>query len=146
MVQIDRDRLAQAARENELDLIVLFGSQASERARAGSDVDLAVRCRSGRRRPRSPRLDLAAQLAPAFPPEVELDVTVLNDAGSMLLFEVACGGQPLYEREPLLFWQFRSYAARRYDDDYKYRLRREKYLQERVEQWEPEKRRSSAKN
>jgi predicted nucleotidyltransferase len=146
MVHIDRDRLAQAARENELDLIVLFGSQASARALAGSDVDLAVRYRPGGRRLRSPRLDLAARLAPAFPPEAELDVTVLNDASSMLLFEVAREGQLLYEREPLLFWQFQSYAARRYDDDYKYRLRRERYLEKRVEQWEPEKQRSSAKN
>jgi hypothetical protein len=42
-MEIDRERLAEIARQFGLDLIVLFGSHAKDRARPGSDLDVAVR-------------------------------------------------------------------------------------------------------
>jgi len=146
MVEWDQKRLKQVARKYGLDLVVAFGSQVSGRVHAASDVDVAVRFRPGRARPGSLQLEVAGQLDSVFPETLQLDVSFLNDASSLLLFEVATRGKPIYELRPLLFWQFQSYAARRYDDDYKYRLRREVYLEKRVKEWERKKKRLSAKN
>ncbi|MBI3764072.1 MAG: nucleotidyltransferase domain-containing protein [Chloroflexi bacterium] len=138
--------MKQVARKYGLDLIVLFGSQAKGRARHNSDVDLAVRFRPGLARPGTRKLEIASQFDALFPSAKEVDVSFLNDAGSILLFEVATSGRLLYERQPLLFWQFQSYAARRYDDDYKYRMRRSLYLEHRAGQWARSKKTSSARS
>lgn len=146
MVRVDEKRLRQIARRYSLDLVVLFGSQAKGRAHRASDVDVAVRFRPGQPWPRGRRLEIAARFDALFPEAHEVDVSFLNDASSILLFEVATSGRLLYEGRPLLFWQFQSYAARRYDDDYKYRLRREAYLERWLKPWAHRKRRSSARN
>ena len=145
MIQFDEKRLKQIARAQGLDLIVLFGSQATGRARPDSDIDMAARLRPGHTLTPDRKSRLAAALAAVFP-AAEVDVTILNEAGSMLLFEVATSGRPLFERRPLLYWQFQSYAARRYDDDHKYRLPRAAYLKRRTKQWAREKKISSAKS
>lgn len=144
MFPFDAARLKRVARRYALDLVVLFGSHAKGRPRAGSDVDVAVRVRPGRRWTEEDKPQIAARVAAAFPKTVEVDVSFLNDAGSMLLFEVARSGQPLFEGEPLTFWQFQSYAARRYDDDYKYRLRRDNYLKRKLSTWDRSRKPSSA--
>ncbi len=145
MISVDEKLLRRVARKYGLDLVVLFGSHASRRARAGSDVDIAVRRRPGRAHANSLKLELAGAMEQVFPERAEVDVVFLNEASSLLLFQVATTGRPLYERQPLLFWQFQSYAARRYDDDFKYRLRRDAYLQRRVKQWSHDRARSSAR-
>lgn len=146
MIQFDETCLKRVARKYGLDLVVLFGSHARGRARAGSDVDIAVRRRSRQAEPDSLALEIAAALERAFPEAAEVDVTFLNGAGSLLLFQVAATGRPLYEGHPLLFWQFQSYAARRYDDDLKYRLRRDAYLDRRVKRWSRNTARSSGRS
>ncbi len=145
MISVDEKLLKRVARKYGLDLVVLFGSHASGRARAGSDVDIAVRRQPGRMEPDSLKLEIAGALERAFPEAAEVDVAFLNEASSLLLFQVATTGHPLYERRPLLFWQFQSYAARRYDDDYKYRLRRDAYLERRVKLWSRNTARSSGR-
>jgi len=145
-VQVDQERLGALARKHGLDLVVLFGSQAKGRTHSGSDVDVAVRFRPGQRVAWHRKLDVASQLDSAFPDSGGVDVAFLNDASSLLLFEVAATGQALYERQPLLFWQFQSYAARRYDDEHKFRLRRAAYLADWVKPWGPSKRRSSGRS
>ncbi|MBI4536583.1 MAG: nucleotidyltransferase domain-containing protein [candidate division NC10 bacterium] len=138
--------MKRVARKYGLDLVVLFGSHVSGRARAGSDVDVAVRRQPGRLEADSLRLEVAAALERAFPEAAEVDVVFLNEAGSLLLFQVATTGRALYERQPMLFWQFQSYAARRYDDDYKYRLRRDAYLDRQVKRWNRNTARSSRRS
>jgi predicted nucleotidyltransferase len=135
MIAFDETLLKRVASKYGLDLIVLFGSHASGRARARSDVDIAVRRQPARIEPDSLKLEIGGTLERAFPEAAEVDVVFLNEASSLLLFQVATTGRPLYERRPLLFWQFQSYAARRYDDDFKYRLRRYAYLDRRVKRW-----------
>ena len=146
MLKVSQKRLKQLARQHGLDLVVLFGSQASGRAHTGSDVDVAVRIKPGRTLSADARLALAGDFDSVFPDAALVDVSFLNEAGSLLLYEVATRGRPLYERAPLSFWQFQSYAARRYDDDYKYRLRREAYLERRVKEWDHKRKPSSSKN
>ena len=146
MLKLRQSRLKQLARKHGLDLVVLFGSQASGRAHSGSDVDVAVRIKPGRRLSDAARLALAGDFDSVFPDAAQVDVSFLNEASSLLLFEVATRGRPLYERAPLSFWQFQPYAARRYDDDHKYRMRREAYLERRVMEWERKRKPSSSKN
>lgn len=146
MIVVDEKLLRRVARNYGLNVVVLFGSYASRRTRAGSDVDIAVRLRPGRVHADSLKLELAGALERVFPQRAEVDVVFLNEASSLLLFQVATTGRPLYERQPLLFWQFQSYAARGYEDDFKYRLRRDAYLEHRVKQWGRDRARSSARS
>jgi predicted nucleotidyltransferase len=146
MIRIDEKILKRLARKYGFDLVVLFGSQANRRTRAQSDTDIAVRLRPGRVHAASMKFELAGALEQVFLGPPEVDLVFLNEASSLLLFQVATTGRPLYERQPLLFWQFQSYAARRYDDDFKYRRRRDAYLERRVKQWNREKARSSARS
>lgn len=117
-LQIDHERLTEIARQFGLDLIVLFGSHAKGRARLGSDVDLAVRAF---KRPWGDwqwEFAVEAALAKTVKTESgEVEVAFLNGAPSLLMFEVACSGQVLYEQTQGVFSDFKSYAARRYYDD-----------------------------
>ena len=100
---------------SDLELIVLFGSAASGRARSRSDVDVAVLNRGG--------ADLDAlflALAPRLKTD-RLDLVDLRRAGPLLAFEVARSGVVLFERSPGVFRQFQSLASRRYADTKKLR-------------------------
>jgi hypothetical protein len=76
-------------------------------------------------------MDLFADLSAIFKPPEGLDLVVLNRADSTLLYEVARYGLPFYQREPGGFHQFRSYAARRFYDDAKFRRWGWEYLKRR---------------
>jgi predicted nucleotidyltransferase len=110
------DRLADLYRlEPGIELIVLFGSAARGRARPRSDLDIAVRGDGP--------VDLDALylvLAPRLATD-RLDLVDLRTAGSVLAFEVARHGQPLFERVPGAFRSFQSLASRRYGDTAKLR-------------------------
>jgi predicted nucleotidyltransferase len=106
----DLDRVAPA-----VELIVLFGSRARGRSRPGSDLDIAARG--------DDLLDLDALhllLAPRLGTG-RLDLVDLRRAGSILAFEVARHGQPLFERSPGAFRSFQALASRRYCDTAKLR-------------------------
>jgi len=128
--RVNKTNLKAVARKYKLDLIVVFGSQVNGRAVAGrSDVDVAVRFRPEARRSESV-FGLYADLADALQTKAEIDVSILNGASPLLLYEVAADGVPLYERTPTTFLCFWSYAARRYDDNRKYFVLCEQYLRE----------------
>jgi predicted nucleotidyltransferase len=106
----DLDRVAPG-----VELIVLFGSAAKGRARPRSDLDIAARADGP--------LDLDALylcLAPRLGTD-RLDLVDLRKAGSVLAFEVARHGQPLFERIPGAFRSFQALASRRYCDTAKLR-------------------------
>src|SRR5262245_55734335 len=99
----DLDRL-----EPRVELIVLFGSAAMGRARPRSDLDIAVRGDGP--------LDLDALyriLAPRLGTD-RVDLVDLRKAGSVLAFEVARHGRPLFERTPGTFRRFQALASSRY--------------------------------
>ena len=99
----------------DLELVVLFGSTAKGRRRAGSDVDVAVRCAG------PADLDvLHGVLAPALRTD-RLDLVDLRRVGSLLAMEVARSGRLLYESRPGTFREFQSLASRRYCDTAKLR-------------------------
>jgi predicted nucleotidyltransferase len=111
------DRLADLSVERrDLDLLVLFGSAARSRTRAGSDIDLAVQCDG------PADLDLLyaciAERLRADP----IDLVDLHRAGPLLAFQVARSGRLLFERRLGAFREFQSLASRRYCDTAKLRL------------------------
>src|SRR5262245_15025018 len=109
-------RLADLERVNpSIELVVLFGSTAKGRTRSRSDLDIAMRG--------DEPLDLDALyvvLAPRLGTE-RLDMVDLRTAGSVLAFEVARHGRPLYERDAGAFRRFQALASRRYCDTAKLR-------------------------
>ena len=107
----------------DCDLIVLFGSAASGRARPRSDVDVAVLNRG------AADLDvLFLALAPKLKTD-RLDLVDLRRAGPLLAFEVARSGLVLFERSPGVFRQFQSLASRRYADTKKLRIAQQRSIQ-----------------
>ncbi len=133
-MEVDREKLERLSRHYGLDLVVIFGSQATGRARPGSDVDVAVRMiRRDWDNPEG-ELDLVGDLVSVFG-NGDVDVTFLNGASPLLLFEVARTGIPIYQRSPTTFLEFQSYAARRYDDHRKFLDWQLAYLEKRVREW-----------
>lgn len=130
-VRFDAAKLKRVARRYNLDLIILFGSQAKGRASEGSDIDVAVRARRRRWGDADWELGLVSDLTAALESSGEVDVAFLNGADPVLLFEVASDGVPLFEAEPAGFAQFCSYAARRYEDNRKWFERRRRYQESR---------------
>jgi predicted nucleotidyltransferase len=131
-MEIDLERLAGIAQQFGLDLIVLFGSHAKDRARPGSDLDVAVRAI---RRPWGDwnwEFEVANALSGVIRVSgSEIDVSFLNGASPLLMFEVARSGQVLYEKEWGVFSEFKSYAARVYYDNEPRFKRQAQYLKER---------------
>jgi predicted nucleotidyltransferase len=111
-----RERLRDAAADiPDLQLVVLFGSEARGRARKDSDIDVAVLTES------PAELDsLYLALAPVFKTD-RLDLVDLRRAGPVLAFSVARSGLLLFERSPGTFRQFQSLAYRRFGDTKKLR-------------------------
>jgi predicted nucleotidyltransferase len=102
-------------RVRDLELVVLFGSTAKGRRRAGSDVDVAVRCAG------PADLDvLHGVLAPVLGTD-RLDLVDLHRVSPLLAMEVARSGRLLYESRRGTFRQFQSLASRRYCDTAKLR-------------------------
>jgi predicted nucleotidyltransferase len=120
MPAISRDEMVERLADLEqvepaIELVVLFGSAATGRARPRSDLDVAVRGDGP--------VDLDALyllLGPRLGTD-RLDLVDLRTAGSVLAFEVARHGQPLFERAPGAFRSFQALASRRYCDTAKLR-------------------------
>ena len=135
--KIDMFEIQQVANRYQLDLIVLFGSYAKGTEKTDSDMDIAVhtsRPDYAKREKDSEALwemALFDELSAVFKAPEGIDLVVLNRADSTLLYEVAKEGILIYQREEATFHQFRSYAARRFDDDAKFRRWGWEYLKRR---------------
>ena len=121
--------LESIARAFGLRLVVRFGSTSTGRARPGSDQDIAVL--PAQRLSLERQAELVVALGD-FLGGPDVDLTVLNGDDGLLLFRVASEGAALYEETPTTFLQFRSYAARRYDDTAKYRAATSRWLEVRL--------------
>jgi len=131
MYEVNGQKLTDIAHRYGLDLIVVFGSQAQGKARPGSDIDVAVRWIRRDWEDVERELALIGELTEVIWGDGDLDVSFLNGASPLLLFEVACSGVPLYERQPGDFNLFQSYAARCYYDQRKFAELQGEYLKER---------------
>ncbi len=135
--KIDQPKLREVAQLFQLDLIVLFGSYAKGTARSDSDIDFAVHTtRPGSTRRRESheaawKISLLTDLSTVIEAPEGIDMIILNGADSLLLFEVATYGIPVYQQESVTFQQFQSYAALRFYDDVKFRRLEREYLKRR---------------
>jgi predicted nucleotidyltransferase len=93
-------------REEEIRLCLLFGSRATGRAHAGSDVDLAVwPAVPGSVPDARTRIDWIGELTLRIEPEVNL-VVVTPELDPVLGMEIARHGRVLYESEENLWaWE-----------------------------------------
>jgi predicted nucleotidyltransferase len=105
-ISVDADALA----GHDVQLVVLFGSQARGRAGPGSDVDVGVLF--GRHR--GPRAEAA--VVDALRATGTVDVVDLSAADPLLLFEVARDGRLLYVARQGGWEEFRIRAVKRYYD------------------------------
>ena len=127
-MKIPKQKLTQIARKYGLNLIVLFGSYAARRLlKQESDIDIAIR--TTRRLTAEEEIALISQLSLLFP--AEIDITFLNEADSVLVYEIARDGIPLYEQNPDSFIEFQLYATKVSEDEQRYRELAKEYVLER---------------
>jgi predicted nucleotidyltransferase len=130
----DYAQLRHISERLDLAFITVFGSAVSGTMTRESDLDMAVSMRQWKGDGSAAAqwyLTLVGELSEAIPHGEGLDVVVLNTAPSLLQFQVASHGILLYERIPHAWLRFRSYAARRYDDDSVFRKAQWEYLKRR---------------
>lgn len=130
---IKKGELRRIAEKFDLDLIVLFGSQASPPKDPKSDTDIAVR-RKARALTWKGEVRLIESLA-SQPGLGNMDLVVLNNADPLLMFEVASHGIPLYEQQGGTFREFQLYAVKRNNDAAKFYRLEQYYLEKRVRRW-----------
>jgi predicted nucleotidyltransferase len=118
------------AKQYDLRLVVLFGSQATRRMHARSDVDVAIW--TERALSVEERLELWGALTRLL--EAEVDLTELNRAEPLLLFQIASTGRLLYKARDLAWENFKSYAYRCYWDSAKFFADMARYVSRRAEE------------
>jgi len=99
------------AQEYSLDLLLLFGSRASERAYQGSDFDVAYLSENPLDLMEEARL--IVELAPIFQSE-NVDLVNLKKATPLLLYAITRNCRVLYEKKALTFASLRAYAFKKY--------------------------------
>lgn len=104
-------RVSAIAEKYHLSLVLLFGSQATGKTHAQSDVDIAIRAFHALR-PRE-LAGLAYDLSQALQTK-KVDIVDLHNAPPLLLAQIARFGQLLYEQEPSTCTRFRIYAIKRF--------------------------------
>ena len=122
-------------RNNSIRLALLFGSRVTGRARDDSDFDLAMllesECprdaltRGGQKR------ELIHNLSKHFFSS-RIDLAILNDASTFLIYHVTHTGKVLYEANPGEFARLASLAVRQYSDGQLFREVEKKYLSQQV--------------
>lgn len=95
-------------------LIYLFGSRAKKQERQASDLDVAVYLQEPIQDKMQVQLELLRVLEEEFSKPV--DLTILNDAGSVLKYQVAKHGKLLFERTQGKDKAFRIAAWKEYFD------------------------------
>lgn len=124
---------ARLCENHGVDLAVLFGSRASEHVSPDSDIDLAVLlAEKDVGGSDSEKLHTATGLLKDlmhFLETADIDLVILNRADSLLRFEVARTGRPLYESAAGSFADFCSLALRQHEDSAVFYRATDRYLE-----------------
>lgn len=113
-MRITRDQkreLGSIAKKFNLKLVLVFGSFATGKNRQGSDLDIAVL--GSETISFAQQIDLISELSRLFHQDV--DLSVLNSANPLLLFQVSKHAELLYGSQAD-FARFKLYAFHRYHD------------------------------
>jgi hypothetical protein len=137
---VDRERVAELLRSRDFTdlcrkhrvvLAVLFGSRAGGRAARRSDTDLAVLTNGIQglhsRHGSGGRTELLKDLV-CYLQSSAVDLVILNHANSLLRFEIAKTGKPVYEETPGAFADFCSLAVRQHEDSRLFYRAMDRYL------------------
>jgi len=112
---IARLRVALAA-EPDLQLVVLFGSASVGRARGSSDLDVAILPTNGRDGQARDFDDLSLQTRLTLAARREVDLVRIDEASTLLKWEIAKAGVALLEARPGEMARFRARATSEYID------------------------------
>ncbi len=115
---LDQNRLRNICKEDNLSLVILFGSHSRGQADKNSDLDLAVLADR-----KAINDDFEFSLLTTFIHLIQrdnLDLVLLNRADPLLQSQIARYGTLLYEKSPGLFNRFRVQAMKNYDDAQKF--------------------------
>ncbi len=124
------DNLRRWCRRNDIDLCILFGSQATGRTHARSDTDIALWSLQ-RADLRREWLRLNGELEDLFGHPVDL-VVIHAETDPVLRLEIFQHGRPLYESRPGLFVEQHIVAVKLYDDTEPLRRLRDQVLARRI--------------
>lgn len=116
--------IATIAEKYGLDFVVMYGSQATGRTHAESDVDIGVISRG-----RVDRFKLMSEMDQVFERD-DVSVVDLSTASPTLMRAIVVDGKLLYEREPVLFLRWKFYAIRTWmETDWLRRLARKNLIE-----------------
>lgn len=123
----ENKKIISFCKENNIELLVVFGSQAYGNIHPSSDIDVAVKFRQGKE---ISKLKLIYKLNDLFSGR-NIDLVILRtETDPLLLFEIFFNGKFIYEEYPGLFDKERLRAWKLYIDTEKLRLMQNKYLKE----------------
>lgn len=112
-IEKNKTNIAELAKKHELDLVLLFGSQASGKIHAQSDVDIAIH---GTKRFRPMELaQIQFDFSSALKIE-QIEITDLKSATPLLMKEIADNSILLYERDENSYDELKLYFLRRHHD------------------------------
>ena len=102
-----KQELEKLARENNLSLVLLFGSQATGKTHSQSDVDFAFRSEEKMSPMDEARLQLEFSKALKFK---NVEIVNLRNAGPVLLRQIVQKSSLIFEKEPAGYARFKIYA------------------------------------
>lgn len=113
--------------QNNIDLLVLFGSEASGKTHPASDIDVALKFNG---EAKITRLELIYHLGNILNKN-DVDVVIITPyTDPLLLYEIFFNGRPLYEKINGIFNSQKLRAWNLYIDTKKLRAMQKKYLKE----------------
>jgi len=110
----------------DVEMVILFGSQAKGLARSDSDIDLGILL-AKYPIPVEEELQLCLDLVGAVQTG-KVDMVILNHADPFLCYEAACHGIIVYERKPSTFDRFKVMAFKRFVDTEPFRQLNDLYF------------------
>ncbi|MBI4698293.1 MAG: nucleotidyltransferase domain-containing protein [Nitrospirae bacterium] len=124
---MEKEKLNKFFNKNNIELLIVFGSQASGKVHTKSDMDLAVKIKHGAG---IPKLRLIYKLNDLFEGK-NIDLVILGaDTDPLLLYEIFFNGKLIYEENPGIFDKERLKAWKLYIDSEKLRSMQKKYLKQ----------------
>jgi len=131
MKELSREQWRQWCEPRGIDLVVLFGSRATGKVHARSDVDIALYARTARLRPRW--VDLYGEMEDLLGEEIDVSI-IDGETDPVLRLEVFRKGKCLYEAEPGLFFEQQLAAMKIYEDTEPLRRLRDQVLKKRLKE------------
>lgn len=123
-LKYDKKNFIDLCKKYDFSIVILHGSYAKGSSRSGSDIDVAFLGNPGVIKERY--FDIVGGFSSIFGDK--FDPVFLNGAESMITYQVALNGSPLYEKIPGVFSSFKMYAIARYMDTKKFRLLEKQYI------------------